>query len=107
MKKLGTAQIATGGTTVYTVPAGFRTNLNDLVICNTSSSSCDLSLHLVASGGVVSDSNALFDTTIQANTTIQWTGVQVMNAGDSLRGVAGTTVSITIHASGDEYRSGT
>lgn len=107
MKKLGAAQIATGGTTLYTVPTGFRTELLDLVICNTSSANCTLTLHNVASGGSSSDSNALFDCTVPANTTIQWTGIQVMNAGDFLKGVAGTTTSITIHASGNEYRSGT
>lgn len=79
----------------------------DMVICNTSASECNLSLHNVASGGSSSDSNALFDCSIPANTTIQWSGVQVMNAGDFLKGIAGTTTSITIHASGEEYRSGT
>lgn len=107
MKKLGVAQIATGGTTIYTVPTGFRTDLNDLMICNTSGTDCTLSLHIVVSGGSYSDSNALFDCTIPANTTIQWSGIQVMNAGDFLKGVAGTATSITIHASGNEYRSGT
>jgi hypothetical protein len=49
----------------------------------------------------------LFPTvTIPANTLIQWTGSQVLNAGDFIQGI-GSASGITVTASGIEGRAGT
>ncbi len=109
MKKLGRSQLGTGsGTTIYTVPTGQRCEVKDIVVANTSSSSVTCSIYFVPSGSSAADTNAFFGAVnIPGNTTIQWTGNQVLNTGDFIQGVAGTATSITVHASGDEYRAGT
>jgi hypothetical protein len=108
MKKLGRSQLGTGtGTTIYTVPTGQRCQVEDITIANTTSLAATCSIHLVPSGGSAAANNAMFGTvTIPANTTIQWTGMQVLNAGDFIQGIAGAATSITVHISGDEIRSG-
>ncbi len=108
MKKLGTGAVTTGGgTLVYTVPTGMRTEVKDIVVANTTGSPIDASLHLVPVGGSASASNAFFSAVeIPANTTVSWCGVQVLNAGDFIQGI-GSGAGLTVHISGDEYRAGT
>jgi hypothetical protein len=89
---------ATG--TLFTVNAGFQYTLNDIEICNTSSSPQTFTIYLVPSGGTASAANALFyNASIPANTTVQWTGSQILGAGASMQAVASaTSVSIMVSA---------
>jgi hypothetical protein len=49
----------------------------------------------------------LFPTvTIPANTLVQWTGCEVLNAGDFIQGI-GSASGITVNITGNEYRAGT
>lgn len=107
MKKLAQSAIATGsGTTLYTVPTGMRTEVNDICIANTSSGTLTLALHFIPTGGSTSTSNMLFpDVSIPANTLIQWSGNQLLNTGDFIKGV-GSGTGITVTISGDESRVG-
>jgi hypothetical protein len=100
--KLAQAAITAGTTTVYTVPASTRTMLKDIDICNTTGGALTVNVHLVPSAGAAGTGNALFyGAAIAANTTLQWSGVQVMNAGDTIQ-VQGSGLGLTIHASGGE-----
>ena len=108
MKKLGQGAITTGGgTLLYTVPTGMRTEVLDINVANTTSAGLTCSLHLAPTGVAVAASNAMFSTlSIPAYTTVHWSGIQVLNAGDFIQGI-GSGAGITVNISGDEARAGT
>ncbi len=108
MKKLGQGAITTGaGTTLYTVPTGIRTEVMDILITNTTTGPLTCSIHLVPTGVAVGSSNAMFSSvSVPANTTVHWSGIQVLNAGDFIQGI-GSSAGLTVNITGDEGRSGT
>lgn len=100
--KLGQAAITAGTTTLYTVPASTRTMLKDIDIVNTSAGALTVDVYLVPSGGTAGTSNALFyNYSLASKTNVQWTGTQVLNAGDTIQIVA-SGLGCTIIASGGE-----
>lgn len=102
LAKLAQAAVTASTVTVYTVPTLTRTMVKDIDICNTTAGGLTFTLYLVPSGGSPSASNALFSSlAVAANTTIQWTGVQVLNAGDTIR-VLGSALGLTVNISGAE-----
>ena len=105
MKKLGQGAITTGaGTLLYTVPTGFRTDVTQIDIANTTATPLTCAIHLVPVGVVVGASNMLFPTvTVPANTLVQWTGVQHLNTGDFIQGI-GSADGITVNVTGEETR---
>ena len=107
MKKLFQGAITTGsGVLCYTVPTGYRCTVRDIVIANTTASSINVRVHLVPTGVAVGTTNAMFyDVAVPANTTIQWTGTQVLNTGDFIQGI-GSASGITLNISGEETRVG-
>ena len=105
MKKLAQGAIGTGsGTLAYTVPTGFKADVIDICIANTTSGSLTCALHLVPVGVAVGVSNMLFPTvSIAANTVLQWTGVQTLNADDFIQAI-GSASGLTMNITGSEYR---
>lgn len=103
--KLAQGAMTTGYTTVYTTPtyvpptstttpavADTRTFVKDITICNTTAASIGIYLHLVPSGGSPDATNAIFyNNALAANTTVQWSGVQIMNSGDTIQVKASAT----------------
>ena len=108
MKKLGQGAITTGaGTLLYTVPTGIRTEVLDILIANTTSGGLTCSIHLAPTGVAVGTSNAMFSSlSIPAYTTVHWSGVQCLNAGDFIQGI-GSGSGLTVNITGEEYRAGT
>lgn len=108
MKKLFQGAITTGaGTLAYTTPTGIRTEVYDVLIANTTSGSLSCSIHLVPVGVAVGTSNAMFSSvSIPANTTVHWSGIQCLNAGDFIQGI-GSSAGLTLNITGDEARGGT
>jgi len=108
MKQLGQSAVGTGsGTLIYTVPTGFKTDVQDIFIANTTVAAITLSLHFVASGGSASAANAVFSSvSIPANTTVHWSGNQTLSAGKFIQGI-GSATGVTITISGEEARAGT
>jgi hypothetical protein len=108
MKKLAQGAIGTGsGTLAYTVPTGFRTDVEDVCLANTTSGTLTCALHLVPTGVSVAASNMMFPTvSIAGNTLVQWTGKQTLNAGDFIQAI-GSGSGLTMNISGNEYRAGT
>lgn len=106
-KKLAQGAIGTGsGTLAYTVPTGFRTIVRDICLSNTTSSSLSVTLHLVPSGGSVAASNMLVPSSVvNGNTFIQWTGEQILTAGDFIQAI-GSGSGMTMNISGEEERIG-
>ncbi len=108
MKTLGQGSITTGaGTLLYTVPTGIRTEVYDVIIANTTSGSLTCSIHLVPTGVAVGTSNAMFSSVaIPGNTTVHWSGIQCLNAGDFIQGI-GSGSGLTVNITGNEGRAGT
>lgn len=107
MKQLGQSAITTGsGTLVYTVPTGYKADIRDVCIANTSSSAITFSLSLVPSGGSAGTANRMFpDISIPANTLIHWCGNQILDTGDFIQCI-GSASGVTVTVSGDEIRNG-
>ena len=100
--QLGQAAITASYATVYTTPANTSTYLKDMDVCNTGTTTVNLSISIVPSAGSASASNALFfNVPILGGATLQWTGTQLMPAGSTLQ-VKGSTTGLTITASGGE-----
>jgi hypothetical protein len=100
--KLGQAAITTGVTTLYTVPASTRTLLKEFSIANTTGADIDVRVFLVPSGGTAGTGNAfLYDVPVPTANALQYNGVQVMTAGETIQIQAAAT-GLTITASGAE-----
>jgi hypothetical protein len=100
--KLGFAAITTGVTTLYTVPANTRTLVKELSIANTTGADIDVRVFFVPSAGTAGTGNAfLYDIPVLTANALQYNGVQVLNAGDTIQIQAAAT-GLTIHASGAE-----
>lgn len=101
LKKLGQAAIGTAVSTLYTVPASTKAIAKSIDICNTATSGTTVRLFLVPNGGTAGTTNAmLYDMSLPANSTLSWTGAQILDtAGDTIQIQAGAT-GCTITASG-------
>ena len=80
---LASGAAGTGGySTLYTVPGGRQMAIVDIEICNTSATPATFYVSLVPQGGTAGASNAIFYAApINGNSTVQWTGQQVLGAG--------------------------
>ena len=100
--KLGQAAITTSYATLYTVPAGTRTYVKDIDICNTTASTIGFYVSFVPSGGIADAANSIFyNAPLPGNSTVQWCGIQIMNAGDTIQ-VKASAAGCTISATGGE-----
>jgi len=100
--KFGQAAITASTTTLYTVPASTRALLKDIDVVNTTGGAITVDIYLVPSAGSAATSNALFYAySINGNTNLQWTGTQVLNAGDTIQ-IKASGLGCTIIASGGE-----
>lgn len=96
--KSGQSTIAITVATLRTVPANSIDYLNTIDIANTTGIS--ISVTVYAGAGAASQSNTLVPgISIPANTIFQWSGSQVLNAGDTIQHIASAT-GCTITASG-------
>lgn len=82
-RPLASGAAGTGGfSTLYTVPSGIQMAIVDIEICNTSATPATFYISLCAAGQTAGASNAVFyNAPINGNTTVQWTGQQVLLAG--------------------------
>lgn len=92
------------GSAEYTVPTGYMTLVRDINVCNTTAASLNCALHLVPVGGSATTSNMLIpNSPIDAYSMLQWTGEQVLSAGDFIQ-VIGSGSGLTVNISGEEVR---
>lgn len=100
--KLGQAAITTSVTTLYAVPANCRTMLKEFNISNTTGAPINVRVFLVPAAGSASTNNAfLYDVQVPANNALQYNGLQIMNAGETIQ-IQAASVGLTITASGAE-----
>jgi hypothetical protein len=100
--------------TLYTAPAA-PTNANAVGVnpiaivdkvwlSNTDSAARTVTLYVVESGGSVADNRAVMKTvSIPANSTVDVEPDWVLEASGTLRGLADTTLKVTLLVSGTEY----
>ena len=83
----------------YRTPTNVRTYVKDIDIANTTSSTINVSVFLVPNGATAGASTALFYAVpIPGNSTLQWTGAQILNPSDTIQTQAnnsGCTITIT------------
>jgi hypothetical protein len=100
--KLGQAAITTGVTTLYTVPAATRTLLKEFSIANTTGAPINVRVFLVPSAGSAGTGNAfLYDVPVPNANALQYNGVEVLDAGDTIQ-IQAASAGLTIIASGAE-----
>ena len=96
--KSGQSTIAITVATLRTVPVNSIDYLNTIDIANTTAAS--ISVTVYAGTGVASQANTLVPSvSIPPNSIFQWTGSQVLEAGDTIQHIA-SAVGCTITASG-------
>ena len=95
-QKLFWGTVPTATAVAHTVLSGTRTLLKTIDISNDNAAARTVSVYLVVSGG--SPTNKLIPTlSLSANEIFQWSGFQVLEAGDTVQIIAsGTDVSIFI-----------
>jgi len=95
--QIGQTAMTTRYSTVYTVPANTRTYLKQMDICNTSASPINIYVSIVPSSGTADTTNSLYYATqLTGNTTLSWSGTQIMNTSSTLQVKASATgVTIT------------
>lgn len=102
--KLGRGAIGTTPTvtTFYTVPTLKRAIVKTMDICNTTAAALTVTVYLVESGGSPGAANTLVPgVTVAANGMFQWSGSQILNAGDTIQATA-SGAGCTINVSGGE-----
>jgi len=100
--KLGQGAVGITPSTFYTVPSNTRTFVKDIDVCNTTAVAKLIRVYLVPSGDSAGTANALFyDLTIPGNGSLQWTGSQILDVGDTIQAEA-DAVGCTLNASGGE-----
>ena len=97
--RLAKAEMTTSYVTLYTTPLLTRTYVKNIDICNTTAGALRFYIHLIPKDASASTSNALFyNAPINANTTVQWTGSEILTPDDIIQvkaSAAGITVTIT------------
>jgi hypothetical protein len=102
-KKFVQSTITAAQVTIYTVPGATQDVIKDIDVTNTTAAAATVSINLVPSGGSAATANLLAGTwSIPANSTVHWTGTQVLNAGDFISVISGTANACNIMVSGLE-----
>lgn len=92
----------TAETTMYTTPAGGKTKVTQIIVCNTTAGALTASLSMVPSGGGAGAANRILAAkSIPANDTLVFDIDQVLHAGDFLSGL-GSGAGLTWTISGAE-----
>ena len=78
--KLAQAELTTDYEVIYTSPTDTRTYIKDITVINTSGGSKRIYINVVPAEATTISANAIFyNTLLPAYTTVQWTGVQILN----------------------------
>lgn len=101
--RLGRAQLTTSYATVYTCPTGKRAYIKDINVCNTQSAKSHAYVAIVPSGQTVGVAyEILSNKGVDAYEVYRWTGLQILNAGDTIQVKGSASNDITVYISGAE-----
>ncbi len=100
-KKLGSANMGSTYSTLYTVPSLTRTYVKDINICNVTANKHQAYVHIVPSGGSPDITNTIvYNFGIDGGTIYNWRGLAIMNEGDTLQVKADTADKLCVYISG-------
>lgn len=99
-KRLALAEVTTSDVAVYTCPDAKVATIKDFDVCNSDGSSVGFYAYIVPSGDTPTIP-LCYNLTIYGNGNAQWTGTQVLEAGDALY-VKGSAAGLSITCSGVE-----
>lgn len=100
--RMSQAALTTSVVTLYTTPSNVRTNMQDIIIANTTGGALTCNLFVVPSTNTAGTANAiLYGFSIGANTSYHWTGTQILFSGDTIQAQASAT-GLTISISGQQ-----
>jgi len=100
--RFGQAALTTSAATLYTTPALTRALVKEISVVNTTGAAATFDVYLVPSGGTAGTTNALFyQQPLAAKATLQWNGLQVLNAGQTIQ-VKASVSGLTVVSSGGE-----
>ena len=100
--KMGRGEIAVDPTvtTFRTTPASSVDFVKTIDIANNAAVSATVSVYLVPSGGSPDNTNILMpDVSIPANTIMQWSGVQILDAAGTIQAMS-SVADVALHVSG-------
>lgn len=102
-KRLYTNQPGVSVSTLYTVPASTSTIIKNIFLCNTTGTDANVTLYFVPSGGTAGNTNKVISSyTVSANDSVVIDLSSVLETGDTVQGVQGTSGAITAYISGVE-----
>lgn len=94
----GPAQPGTGNATLYTVPGATTAVFRGIHITNTTGSAATISLAF--NGTAATAANCfLYQFSIPASGSYDWSGFQTLATGDTLQGLQGTASALTLTVS--------
>ena len=100
--RFGQAAITTSAATLYTTPASTRALVKEISVVNTTGAAATFDIYLVPSAGTAGTANALFyEMSLESKGTLQWNGLQILNAADTIQ-VKASVTGLTVVASGGE-----
>ncbi len=96
--QMGRGSIGVTVSTFHTVTANTRALLKDIDIANNNASDRRVTVYLVPDGDAAGAANILVpDVLIRGNGMFQWSGIQVLEEGDTIQAIASATgVSMNI-----------
>lgn len=98
--QMGRGSIGTSLSTFNTVAANTRSLLKDIDIANNGTSPVAVTVYLVPAGDVAGAANILIpDIEILQKGMFQWSGIQVLNEGDTIQAIA-SAINASINISG-------
>lgn len=98
--QMGRGSIGTSLSTFNTVTANTRSLLKDIDIANNSAAIVNVTVYLVPSGDAAGGTNILIPAVnVFANGMFQWSGIQVLNEGDTIQAIA-SAAGVSINISG-------
>ena len=101
--RLGRAQLTTSYATVYTCPADKRAYIKDINVCNTHNNASSAYIAIVPSGQTAGAAyEILSNKSVSGNDVYRWTGLQILNAGDTIQVKGSASNEITVYISGAE-----
>jgi hypothetical protein len=99
--KMGQALISGGTTLLYTCPASSIAMLKDFDVANQGGTTVAVTVWVVPSGGSPSAAYVIVPAiSLPANSILQWTGTQVLGAGDTIQAAATGGSPVSMRCSG-------
>jgi hypothetical protein len=99
--KLYVGQPTTSSTTLYTAPGSTTVIVKQIILANTTTSAASVTLNHVASAGAAAAANQLVPAMWVPPNSVQTLDLSVvMNTGDFIAGLQGTSAAITVHIHG-------